>query len=262
MPTAATGASANDDVQAEKASFLSSIYTYIFMALAFAVCVICAFIALFCVRSKRNKQKHAQVHTNMVASHEHVASDDDLTRGEIEMPAVTVSEKERGFYVRARAEYAAADEDQLDLQCDAVLFVLEAMQSGWWYALDEQGRDGWIPSNFVRRCGADEQRALQAQQKLHTNVDELRVNQGKYAEIVLPPEVEQRAVATGGDLLDDASSSESALFANQQTSGQSPTANSMAATKSNDVHVDLDASSDDDEDDVALYQAGQQQTNA
>merc|ERR1712187_1049497 len=75
----------------------------------------------------------------------------------------------KGFYVRVLADYIDEDEEQLDLKQDGILFIIQTTESGWWYGIDEDGLDGWIPSNYVTRCNVRRQTKQQTKQTERRN---------------------------------------------------------------------------------------------
>jgi len=64
---------------------------------------------------------------------------------------------EEEFYVRAITDYYGVAADELDLKEGAVYTVIQTTESGWWYAIDEDGIDGWCPSNYLDKCTEQEQ---------------------------------------------------------------------------------------------------------
>ena len=87
------------------------------------------------------------------------------------------SEKERdGFYARAIADYVASGETELNMVEDGYFFILPRYsENGWWYGIDEQGVDGWIPSNYLRECSEEEQLRLEQMQREQTDHGEFLV---------------------------------------------------------------------------------------
>ena len=74
-------------------------------------------------------------------------------------------EKEEEFYVRAITDYYGVAADELDLKESAIYTVIQTTESGWWYAIDEDGIDGWVPSNYLDKCSEPEQRELREQHR-------------------------------------------------------------------------------------------------
>ncbi|ETO26715.1 nephrocystin 1-like protein, partial [Reticulomyxa filosa] len=67
--------------------------------------------------------------------------------------------EEGGFQCTALTDYFSAAVDELDLRAGAIYTVIQTSPSGWWYAEDEDGQDGWVPSNYLVRLdeeGEDE----------------------------------------------------------------------------------------------------------
>ena len=76
-----------------------------------------------------------------------------------------MAEKEEEFYVRAITDYYGVAADELDLKESAIYTVIQTTESGWWYAIDEDGIDGWVPSNYLDKCSEQEQRELREQHR-------------------------------------------------------------------------------------------------
>merc|ERR1712113_37777 len=103
--------------------------------------------------------------------------------------------KTKRFYCRAIMDYIGGDEDQLDLKENGIFYILEVMESGWWFGIDENGNDGWMPSNYLEKCSLSEQKEIRRQQKQQTDIGDLignkmdnyLLNVDKYLNIVLPP---------------------------------------------------------------------------
>ena len=47
-------------------------------------------------------------------------------------------------------DYNAAVDDELDLKKGQLYTILQKSESGWWYARNENGEEGWIPSNYLK----------------------------------------------------------------------------------------------------------------
>ncbi|ETO16734.1 nephrocystin 1-like protein [Reticulomyxa filosa] len=61
------------------------------------------------------------------------------------------SSKDGGFHCTALTDYSAAATDELDLCAGSIYTVIQTSPSGWWYAEDEDGQYGWVPSNYLVR---------------------------------------------------------------------------------------------------------------
>ena len=73
--------------------------------------------------------------------------------------------EQQEFYVRAITDYYGVAADELDLKEAAIYTVIQTTESGWWYAIDEDGIDGWVPSNYLEKCSEQEQIELRAEHK-------------------------------------------------------------------------------------------------
>ena len=73
--------------------------------------------------------------------------------------------QEEEFYVRAITDYYGVAADELDLKEQAIYTVIQTTESGWWYAIDEDGIDGWVPSNYLDKCSEQEQIELREQHR-------------------------------------------------------------------------------------------------
>ncbi|ETO20977.1 hypothetical protein RFI_16228 [Reticulomyxa filosa] len=58
---------------------------------------------------------------------------------------------EEEFRCRAINDYYASVADELDLREGCEYVIMQVSPSGWWYAVDENGEDGWVPSNYLVR---------------------------------------------------------------------------------------------------------------
>jgi len=59
------------------------------------------------------------------------------------------------FRCRAINDYYASVTDELDLKEGAEYTVMQTSPSGWWYAVNDDGEDGWVPSNYLVRLDDD-----------------------------------------------------------------------------------------------------------
>ena len=66
-------------------------------------------------------------------------------------------EKHNDFLAEALADYYAVADDELDLRTGEVYTIIEVSESGWWYALDNENIDGWVPSNYLEKLDAQAQ---------------------------------------------------------------------------------------------------------
>lgn len=48
-------------------------------------------------------------------------------------------------------EYQAEKEDELELKEGAIIGVIHKNDDGWWEGVDDQGRRGLFPSNYVEQ---------------------------------------------------------------------------------------------------------------
>merc|ERR1712228_67704 len=60
------------------------------------------------------------------------------------------------FYVRAITDWESSEEDQLNLTNDQIFCIVYTTESGWWYGIDKEGNDGWLPSNYVNKLSTNE----------------------------------------------------------------------------------------------------------
>jgi len=60
------------------------------------------------------------------------------------------------FYVRAITDWEPSEEDQLNLTNDQIFCIVYTTESGWWYGIDKEGNDGWLPSNYVNKMSTNE----------------------------------------------------------------------------------------------------------
>eukprot|EP00485_Elphidium_margaritaceum_P012424 CAMPEP_0202687288 /NCGR_PEP_ID=MMETSP1385-20130828/2985_1 /ASSEMBLY_ACC=CAM_ASM_000861 /TAXON_ID=933848 /ORGANISM="Elphidium margaritaceum" /LENGTH=830 /DNA_ID=CAMNT_0049342055 /DNA_START=33 /DNA_END=2525 /DNA_ORIENTATION=- len=79
--------------------------------------------------------------------------------------AAAEQQQQQGFYVRAITDYYGVAADELDLNEGAIYSVIQTTESGWWYAIDGDGIDGWVPSNYLDKCTDAEQTELLEQQR-------------------------------------------------------------------------------------------------
>ena len=59
--------------------------------------------------------------------------------------------QEEEFQCRAINDYYASVTDELDLKEGQIYTIMQTSPSGWWYAVNEDGEDGWVPSNYLER---------------------------------------------------------------------------------------------------------------
>merc|ERR1712228_600458 len=78
------------------------------------------------------------------------------------------------FYVRAITDYYGVAADELDLKESAIYTVIQTTESGWWYAIDEDGIDGWVPSNYLDKCSDEEQIELKEQHRKQAEQEQLK----------------------------------------------------------------------------------------
>merc|ERR1712130_637289 len=127
-----------------------------------------------------------------------------------------VNQNNNGFYVKAVANRTATGEDQLDLNVNALFYILQTFDSGWWFGLNENGNDGWMPSNYLQRCTVDEVEEIKQQQKQQTNIGDLLedemdnylANVDKYLSIMLPARIVPPTIATPESTSNDGESDE------------------------------------------------------
>eukprot|EP01083_Nonionella_stella_P062209 161809_1 len=81
---------------------------------------------------------------------------------------------EEEFYVRAITDYYGVAADELDLKESAIYTVIQTTSSGWWYAIDEDGIDGWVPSNYLDRVSDEEQIALKEQHRKQAEAEAVK----------------------------------------------------------------------------------------
>ena len=62
---------------------------------------------------------------------------------------------EEEFQCRAINDYYASVTDELDLKEGQIYTIMQTSPSGWWYAVNEDGEDGWVPSNYLERIDDD-----------------------------------------------------------------------------------------------------------
>jgi len=55
------------------------------------------------------------------------------------------------FRCRAINDYYASVTDELDLKEGQEYTIMQTSPSGWWYAVNADGEDGWVPSNYLER---------------------------------------------------------------------------------------------------------------
>ena len=64
------------------------------------------------------------------------------------------------FRCRAINDYYASVTDELDLKTNHIYTIMQTSPSGWWYAVNEQGEDGWVPSMYLERISGHFESAL------------------------------------------------------------------------------------------------------
>merc|ERR1712176_890562 len=62
-----------------------------------------------------------------------------------------VNGKNEEFDAVAINDYYASVIDELDLTENEEYTIMKTNSSGWWYAVDKHGGNGWVPSNYLRR---------------------------------------------------------------------------------------------------------------
>ena len=102
-----------------------------------------------------------------------------------------------GFYARCIADYNASDEDQLNIKGNQIVFIMKELESGWWYAIDDDNNDGWIPSNYVEKLNQELEQQLQERKRGSTYDygDNYATNLDKYLNYSLPPEIVPMVIA-------------------------------------------------------------------
>eukprot|EP01084_Bolivina_argentea_P129214 228240_1 len=118
-------------------------------------------------------------------------------------------------------DYMAVDEDQLNMKENEIFFIMKILESGWCYAVEENGNDGWIPSNYLKEYNLDLDKK-QKQDITNDKMDNYAVNKNKYLDMILPPDVIPAVVVSDNGLNEysDDSSIDQAL---QTTTGQNTT---------------------------------------
>ena len=53
------------------------------------------------------------------------------------------------FKCKAINDYSATVDDELDLKEGEIYTIMQKDPSGWWYAVNDNGDDGWVPSNYL-----------------------------------------------------------------------------------------------------------------
>ena len=141
------------------------------------------------------------------------SSDDEMYNGinlttkgirvaSIESDAVELASIDNaGFYVKCIAHYVASDEDQLNLEEGEIIFIMKTLDSGWWYGIDSNDNDGWIPSNYVKRLEESQEQQQQARKNgsLYVYGNNYATNLDKYLNYALPPKVVPMVVSDYGD---------------------------------------------------------------
>ena len=86
------------------------------------------------------------------------------------------------FYCEALTDYFG-NGDELDLKEGDIYLVIQESQSGWWYAIDSDGIDGWAPSNYLNKLNDNEQERLkleaQKQEEIERKEEEERKKEQK-----------------------------------------------------------------------------------
>eukprot|EP01083_Nonionella_stella_P154341 497218_1 len=59
------------------------------------------------------------------------------------------------FVCVANNSYYASVTDELDLKEGDEYIIMQTTPSGWWYGVNDEGEDGWVPSNYLDRKDAD-----------------------------------------------------------------------------------------------------------
>eukprot|EP01084_Bolivina_argentea_P120324 213257_1 len=73
---------------------------------------------------------------------------------------IDINNNNLGFYAVALNKYIAIDNDQLDFKENDIFYILETLESGWWFGYDKYGNNGWFPSNYLRKCDLMQQNEL------------------------------------------------------------------------------------------------------
>ena len=107
---------------------------------------------------------------------------------------------QNGFYVKCIADYVASDQDQLSLKENQVIFVMKELKNGWWYGVDNERNDGWIPSNYVQRLKDEEKQTNDGATFVYGN-NYNDTNLDKYLNYSLPPEIVPMIVTDHGTAL-------------------------------------------------------------
>ena len=74
------------------------------------------------------------------------------------------------FWAIAISDYNASAENELDLKEGHYYSVIDTSDGGWWYALDEDGIDGWSPATYLERV--DQQKNAQLQREYEERMKE------------------------------------------------------------------------------------------
>lgn len=93
---------------------------------------------------------------------------DDKRDSEYIQFVMSGKEEEEEFFVRAITDYYGVAADELDLKEGNIYTVIQTSASGWWYAIDEDGIDGWIPSNYLDKLAENEQNELREKRRMET----------------------------------------------------------------------------------------------
>ena len=68
------------------------------------------------------------------------------------------------------------------------------MKNGWWYGVDNDRNDGWIPSNYVQRLKDKDRRTKDGVKFVYGN-NYNDTNLDKYLNYSLPPEIVPMVIA-------------------------------------------------------------------
>ena len=73
----------------------------------------------------------------------------DLIDNDVEEHKLQTDAQNAEFKARAKNVYVAVKNDELNLEVDEVYDITHKAPSGWWYARNDAGQSGWVPSNCL-----------------------------------------------------------------------------------------------------------------